>query len=543
MCHKLLTVGTDPAITNLAKNTALHSFVRLKVAPAEQVDYTEVFQLMLEKSSIGKEIVHAKNNTGQTPLHLAVITQNLLGMSLLLESQADPNLQTEYVCVCVCVCVCRCMTTMRRSMMMMMMMAVMMVLNWRSLCSAGDSSLHLAVRISNIGILKALLEHKADAKLQNAKHQTPQMLALALNAPHYMVQALAAHDGEELDPDAFSPRGALDVSQGATEQPSERKRKRASIFGLALSEMKKERRKGRKSSSRRSSDEPPLDFTAMIEANPDMQPVSGSPLLKTGKRTRSGERKKRSGKRTSGPNDETEDPIHHGHMTPVPVPVPLSISVDDGDATPPASNEDGDAAAAADEVIVHVPDPAPAIEDEHLSSVAATSVDDGGDDGALDELAQSGDYVEDEPEQSYAEYDNAEYDNAEYDNAEYEQGEEGEGGELQYDDNEPVQEDEYELAAQAPLPAPLPPIAPLPAPLPPALLSPIHANAGMLLPLAPLPAPLPMRAAGLASPHTSPALISALARPPSAPPVAPLPPPLPTIHLVPPPTAQPDDAE
>jgi ankyrin repeat protein len=97
MCHKLLTVGTDPAITNNTQYTALHSFMRMKVAPSDEIDYSEVFALILEKSSIGDELLHAKNNLGQTPLHIAVFTQNLLGLSLLLDSKANPNLATEYV--------------------------------------------------------------------------------------------------------------------------------------------------------------------------------------------------------------------------------------------------------------------------------------------------------------------------------------------------------------------------------------------------------------------------------------------------------------
>jgi ankyrin repeat protein len=176
--------------------------------------------------------------------------------------------------------------------------------------------LHLAVRISNPGTIKILIDNGADIRVRNCKQQTPLALAVILNTAHMLQELLGGNDSDLLSTATSSATTAItsslssstsscssnSSSSGSTSdsapstEPSKPKKKRRETSGLLNTDKRKERRKARHSSFNfdvTSAMLPPISPRSLDDSASAPQIDSGASLLQKPKKSKSVEHKKK----------------------------------------------------------------------------------------------------------------------------------------------------------------------------------------------------------------------------------------------------------
>lgn len=97
---------------------------------------------------------HTRSRTGDTPLHIAAINEDLKAIELLLDEGADLNARGE----------------------------------------GGMTSLHYAVQMEKMEAIQLLLEHGADRAVTDDFDETPAGIARVMNQPH--IEALLRSDAD-----------------------------------------------------------------------------------------------------------------------------------------------------------------------------------------------------------------------------------------------------------------------------------------------------------------------------------------------------------
>ena len=171
----LLDKYSDPNIQNMAGDTPLHIACKMN-AP-------KIVKRILQDSRINVNLKNAVE--GNTALHIASTVANEDILSLLLEKNADPNIQNMAGNTSLhTACKMNAPKIVKR-----LLQDSRINVNLKNAVE-GNTALHIASTVANEDILSLLLEKNADPNIQNMAGNTPLQIACKMNAPKIVKRLL-----------------------------------------------------------------------------------------------------------------------------------------------------------------------------------------------------------------------------------------------------------------------------------------------------------------------------------------------------------------
>lgn len=156
---------TNLALKSSNGTTAFHLLCHKPIQFSKPTKFNRIFATFIQKGTD----INSQNVLGETPLHLAVRKGNDRIVGLLLEANANPNLQNKLVSS---------LRSIRRTQFLLITPIPLII--YHQYISNGETCLHIAVKTGILKLVQRIVEKKADLQI-SSNEGTPLSIARGMN--------------------------------------------------------------------------------------------------------------------------------------------------------------------------------------------------------------------------------------------------------------------------------------------------------------------------------------------------------------------------